>query len=164
MYTRRHLLSLAPSAAARIEVATVLVAHLPARPAAAVLPPLDEARVPVDAHDPVVELAAVNVAHRVLRVGAAKVLDEAEAAGRLRVAVQAHDDLLDGARARAQGVDLRLGRVEAQVADVDRRRPVERRDLVLVGREELAIDVYFLRIGRFVVPERGAGAEAPRFW
>ena len=55
---------------------------------------------------------------------------------------------------------MRLGRIEREVANIHSFAIGQRLDLVLVGREELPIDVYFLRIGRFVVPERGAGAQS----
>ena len=47
------------------------------------------------------------------------VLDKAEAAGRLVEAVQAHDQALDAAAFAEELVDLLLGRVEGEVADVE---------------------------------------------
>lgn len=48
------------------------------------------------------------------------VLDEAEAAGGFVEAVQAHDQALDAAALAEELVDLLLGRVEGEVADVER--------------------------------------------
>lgn len=47
------------------------------------------------------------------------ILDEAEAAGRFVEAVQAHDQALDAAAFAEEFVDLLLGRVEGEVADVE---------------------------------------------
>lgn len=51
-----------------------------------------------------------------------KVLNKAEAAGRLVEAVEPHDQPLDLAALAEQLVDLLLGREEGQIADVERRR------------------------------------------
>lgn len=47
------------------------------------------------------------------------VLDEAEATGRLLEAVEAHDEALDLAALAEELVDLLLGGVEGEVADVE---------------------------------------------
>lgn len=49
------------------------------------------------------------------------ILDEAESAGRLVEPVEAHDEPLDFAALGEELVDLLLGRVEGEVADVQRR-------------------------------------------
>lgn len=109
---------LAVATSSDVVVRAVLVAHLPARLAAAVLASLHEASVPVRADDPVVQPRAVHEPHAVLRVLPGVVLDEAKAARRLLELVQTHDDALDVAALGEQLVDLSLGRVERQVAHV----------------------------------------------
>ena len=109
----------AVSASTLIEVGSVLVAHLPATLASAVLAPFEEAGVPVGPDDAVVEPGSVDVAHRVFGVLARVVLDETEAARSSLVLVEAHHDALHVASARKQFVDLLLGREERQVADVE---------------------------------------------
>ena len=90
-------------------------------------------------------------------------LDEAEAAGLFRVPVQAHYYLFHRACPGTQLDDLRLRRVERQVSYVYSFAIGQRLDLVLVGREELAVDVYFLGVRSFVMPERRARAQSSRF-
>lgn len=113
----RHQFTVA--AAARIVVGPVLVSHLTARFAAPELATLDEAGIPVDANDSIVQPRPVHVAHRVLRVAALIVLDEAKAARRLLVLVQAHYDAPNVAASREQLVDLFLGGVERQIAHIE---------------------------------------------
>lgn len=116
----------AQAAAALVKVLAVLVAHLAARLAAAVLAALLEAGVQVGAHDALVELGAADVLHAVERVLVGVVFDEAEAARRLGEAVQPHDQPFDLAALGEELVDLLLGRVEREVADVQRRGVLER--------------------------------------
>ena len=118
----RPLNGLAPAATAGVIVGAVLLAHLAARSAAAVLPPLNEAAIPVDTHDAIVKLTAANVADRVLGVGAAVVFYEAEAAWRLRVAIKPHYDAPHLADAAEERIDLLFSCVKREVADIERRR------------------------------------------
>lgn len=90
-----HLDCPTEAAATLIVVLTIFVADLTARLAAAVLPSLLEARVQICADDTLVQLGAANVLHAVDRVLVGVVLDEAETAGRLVEAVQAHHKALD---------------------------------------------------------------------
>ena len=53
------------------------------------------------------------------------ILDKAEAAGRLLEAIQPHDQALDLATFAEEFVDLLLGGVEGEVADIERRRIFE---------------------------------------
>ena len=103
------------AAPALVVVLTVLVAHLAARFSAAVLPPLLEARVQVGTNDALVELGTADVLHAVEGVLVRVVLDEAEAAGRLGEAVEAHDEALDLAALGEELVDLLLSGVEGAV-------------------------------------------------
>ena len=69
-----------------------------------------------------------------LGVGAIVVLHEAEAAGRLLVPVQPHDDPLHLARTAKELIELLLRCEEAQVANVERGRLLDRAlPLVLAG-------------------------------
>jgi len=112
------LYDLAVAAPTSVVVRAVLVPHLAAALAAAVLAPLDEAGVPVRPDDAVVEPRAVNVAHAHLRVLPGIILNETKAARGLIVFVEAHDDALDVTRLAEELVDLFLRRVEGEVADV----------------------------------------------
>lgn len=98
---------------------------------APVLPALGKALVQVGADDALVQLGAADVLHAVQRILVRVVLDEAEAAGRLLEAVEAHDEALDLAALGEQLVDLLLGGVEGQVADVEGSRVLE---LLIFGR------------------------------
>ena len=105
----------------RIELLAILIPDLPTALTAPILPALREALVKIAPDDPLVQLRAADVLHAVQRVLVRVVLDEAEAAGRLVEAVQAHDQALDAAAFAEELVDLLLGRVEGEVADVQRR-------------------------------------------
>ena len=83
------------------------------------LAPFFIAEVEVAADDALVELGAANVLHAVQGVLVGVVLDEAEAAGRLLEAVEAHDQALDLAALAEELVDLLLGGVEGEVTDVE---------------------------------------------
>ena len=71
-------------------------ADLTARAAAAVLPTLDEAAVPVDTYDALIELEPIEEAHGVLRTASLGVLDEAKATGRLVRVVDGRMELMGG--------------------------------------------------------------------
>ena len=71
-------------------------ADLTARAAAAVLPTLNEAAVPVDTHDALVELEPGEEAHGVLRTASLGVLDEAKATGRLVRVIDGQVELIGG--------------------------------------------------------------------
>jgi hypothetical protein len=107
---------------ARVILGPVLIAHLPAALAPSILPSLRKALVQVRANDALVQLRAANVLHAVQRILVCVVLDEAEAARCLLEAVQAHDQALDLAALGEELVDLLLGGVEGEVADVERGR------------------------------------------
>jgi hypothetical protein len=104
----------------RIILIPVLIPHLPTALTTAILPALREALVQIRPNDALIELRSANVLHAVERVLVCVVLDEAEAAGRLLEAVKPHDEALDLAAFAEQLVYLLLGRVEGEVADVER--------------------------------------------
>jgi len=104
----------------RIELLAILIPHLPSTLAPSILPPLRKALIKIAPNDPLVQLCATDVLHAVQRVLVRVVLHEAEAAGSFVEAVQAHDQPLDAAAFAEELVDLLLGRVEGEVADVKR--------------------------------------------
>jgi hypothetical protein len=104
---------------------------------APVLSALGKALVQIGADDALVQLGASDVLHAVQSILVGVVFDEAEPAGRLLEAVEAHDEPLDLAALGEQLVDLLLGGVEGQVADVEGRRVLEL--LVLWRRLALAL-------------------------
>lgn len=106
------------AASGRVVVLPVLVSHLSSRFAAAVLPPLLEAGVPVRPDDAVVQPRAVDEAHGVLGPCARVVLDEAEATGRLLDFVQADDDALHVSAFRKYVVDLVLGGIKGEISNI----------------------------------------------
>lgn len=83
------------TAATRIILVAVLVADLASGLSTAILPALGKALVEIGADDAFVELCAANVLHAVEGVLVGVVLDEAEAAGSLLEAVEAHDEALN---------------------------------------------------------------------
>jgi hypothetical protein len=104
----------------RVILGPVLIAHLPTALAPSILPALRKALIQVGADDALVQLRAANVLHAVQRILVGVVLDEAESARRLLEAVEAHDQALDLAALGEELVDLLLGGVEGEVADVER--------------------------------------------
>lgn len=112
-----NLLSKASSA--RIKLLTVLISHLPTTLTTSILPSLRESLVQITTDNPLVQLRAAHVLHAVQRILVRVVLDEAETAGRLVEAVQAHDEAFDAAAFAEQLVDLFFSRVEGEVADVE---------------------------------------------
>ena len=110
----RHLSGhdFAEPASALVIVGAVLIPDLTATLASAVLSSLNEAGVPIGSNDAVVQSGAVHVLHSVLSVVSVHVLDEAEAARRLRVAVQTNDHSLYSTAFAEQLVDLFLAGVE----------------------------------------------------
>jgi len=116
---------LAKPTTARIKLLAVLIPNLPTTLTTPILPSLSKSLIQIAPDNPLIELGPANVLHAVQRVLVRVVLDEAEAAGRLVEAVQAHDQALDAAALAEQLVDLFLGRVEGQVADVQRRRVLQ---------------------------------------
>jgi hypothetical protein len=97
------------------------------------LPALGKALVQVSTDDALVQLGASDVLHAVQSILVRVVLDKAEPARRLLEAVEAHDEPLDLAAFGEKLVDLLLGSVEGQVADIER--------LVLGRRLALALAV-----------------------
>jgi hypothetical protein len=95
------------------------------------LPALGKALVQVSTDDALVQLGASDVLHAVQSILVRVVLDKAEPARRLLEAVEAHDEPLDLAAFGEKLVDLLLGSVEGQVADIERRRVLE---LLVLGR------------------------------
>lgn len=108
------------TASPRIVLGAVLVAHLATGLTAAVLPALGEAFIEIGPDDTLIQLGAADVLHAVEGVLVSVVLDEAEAARCLLEAVEAHDQAFDLAAFAKQLVDLLLGGVEGQIADVER--------------------------------------------
>jgi len=109
---------LAKAASSRVELLTILIPHLSSTLTPPVLPALRKALVQITANDALVQLRAANVFQAVQRILVGVVLHEAEAAGRLGEAVQAHDEALQLAAFGEERVDLLLGGVEGKVADV----------------------------------------------
>lgn len=103
----------------RIELLAILIPNLPSTLAATILPPLRKTLIKITADYALVQLRAADVLHAVQRVLMRVVLDKTEAAGRFVEAVQAHDQALDAAAFAKELVDLLLGRVEGEVADVE---------------------------------------------
>lgn len=116
------------TAPARVELFPVFVSDLSAGPTSSILSTLREALVEIRPDDPLIQLGAADVLQAVQRVLVGVVFDEAEAARRLREPIEAHHEALDLAAGAEERVDLLLGRVEAEVAHVQRRRV---RELVL---------------------------------
>ena len=104
-----------------IKLLAILIPHLPPTLPAPILPALRKPLVQIRPDDPLVQLGAADVQQTVQRVLMGVVLDEAEAAGGLVEAVEAHDEPLDLAAFGEELVDLLFRRVEGQVADVERR-------------------------------------------
>lgn len=104
----------------RIKLIPILISHLASTLAASVLPSLRKPLVQIAPDNPLVQLRAADVLQTIQRVLVRVVLDEAEAAGRLVEAVQPHDEALETADFGEELVDLLLGRVEGEVADVER--------------------------------------------
>jgi hypothetical protein len=113
-------IGLSIASSARVVFIPVLVPDLASALSATILPALGKALVQIGPNDALVELGAANVLHAVERVLVRVVLDEAEAAGCLLEAVKAHDEAFDLAAFAEQLVDLFLGCVEGEVADVER--------------------------------------------
>ena len=104
------------------------------------------APVKVDAHVALVQTRAVQVLDALLRVAAAAILDEAEAARRLLVLVKAHYDAVQRPALAEQLVDLLLGCVERQVAHVHCGGAPKARHVVLQAAVELAVLVLRQRL------------------
>jgi hypothetical protein len=97
---------------ARIILIAILIANLSSALAAPILSSLGEALVEIGADDALVQLRAADVLHAVQRVLVRVVFYEAEAAGRLLEAVEAHYEALDFAAFGEEFVDLFFGCVE----------------------------------------------------
>lgn len=82
------------------------------------MPTLCKALVEIGTDDALVQLGASDVLHAVKRILVSVVLDEAESAWRLLEAVKAHDKALDLSAFGEQLMNLLLGGVERQVANV----------------------------------------------
>jgi len=98
----------------------LLVTHLPAGDATTVLAARLETCVLITPDDAVVDAAAANELERGGGHFGRVVLYEAEAARRLGLHVQAHDDALDGAHGGEHLLYLQLRGVEGQVAHIQR--------------------------------------------
>jgi hypothetical protein len=70
--------------ASRVIICSVFIAHLSSALSSAILPSLDESRIPVDSNDSIVQACAVDVAHRCFRVLASVVFDKAESTRSLK--------------------------------------------------------------------------------
>lgn len=110
---------LSVASTARVILVPVLVSDLSSALSAPILPALSESLVEIGPDDALVELGAANVLHAVERILVGVVLDEAETAGRLLEAVEAHDKALNLAALAEELVDLLLGGVEGEVANVE---------------------------------------------
>lgn len=121
-----------------LTVVSVLVTHLTARSTTTELSALLEAGVPVGTDLSVVQFGAVHVAHRIAGALSGRVLDEAEAARCLLDAVQTDDHSLDLTALGEELVDLLLGRVERQVANVQGGRLEQRSRLFIFGALEFS--------------------------
>lgn len=102
-----------------VVLCSVFIAHLPARLATTVLSALSKSFIEIRPDNALVQLGAANVLHAVERILVRVVLDEAESTGRLLEAVEAHYQALDFAALGEEFVDLLLGGVEGEVADVE---------------------------------------------
>jgi hypothetical protein len=109
----------------RIILIPILISNLPATLPAPILPPLRKPLVQIRPNNALIQLRASNVLHAVQRVLVRVILDEAEAAGCFLEAVQPHDEALDFSAFGEEFVDLLLGRVEGEIADVQGGRVFE---------------------------------------
>ncbi|RUP47905.1 hypothetical protein BC936DRAFT_145189 [Jimgerdemannia flammicorona] len=98
----------------------ILVSHLPTAPTMTVLSTFPEAWIQIcmDMDDMLIEFTAIDVLHIVESIRAVVVFNKAEPAWHLLVPIQPHDDMLDLAIFREQLIDLLLGGVEGQVANI----------------------------------------------
>jgi hypothetical protein len=108
------------STSARVVFIPVLIPNLTTALSASILPALGKTLIQIRPNHALVQLCAANVLHAVQRILVGVILDEAEAAGRLLEAVEAHDEALDFAALAEQLVYLLFGGVEREVADVER--------------------------------------------
>ncbi|RUP46831.1 hypothetical protein BC936DRAFT_146473 [Jimgerdemannia flammicorona] len=109
---------MSPPTTPGIVLLPILVPHLPTAPTTTVLSTFPEAWIQICTDDTLVEFSAIDVLHTVESVGAVVVSSVWKPARRLLVPIQPHDDTLDLATFGEQLVDLLLGGVEGQVADI----------------------------------------------
>lgn len=104
-----------------------------ARSATAELSALLEAGVPVGTNLSIVQFGAVHVSHRIASALSGRVLDKAKAARRLPDPIQTDHHPVDLAALGEELVDLLLGRVERQVANVQGGRLEQHSGLFIFG-------------------------------
>lgn len=95
-----------------------ILTNLSARFASSILSSLNEAGIPIDTNNSIVQSGAVDVAHRILGIRSMVVFEKAKAAWRLFVLVQAHDDAPNFAGSREQFMDLFFGCEKGHVAHI----------------------------------------------
>jgi hypothetical protein len=112
-------IGLSVASSSRVIFIPVLVPDLTTTLSASILPTLGESFIQIRPDDALIQLSTANVLHAVQRVLVGVVLHEAEAAGSLLEAVEAHDKALDFAAFAEELVYLFFGCVEGEVANVE---------------------------------------------